>query len=142
MATWHHQNPSRRDKEYFVSIIGAYIGLSPGESPPQEGYDNIQEGYYRGRTPEGLDVYFMGEDTGEGPPEDAQVYLYWEPKVVAVWNDEEAENGEDREVTDGSDVEQRDEAVPAESGVGAGEGSEGDGDVPASRAEGQPEEAE
>lgn len=126
-----------------MSIVGAYIELRPGETPPDGYYDNIQEGYYQGRTPEGLDVYFMGEDTGEGPPADAQVYLLWEPRVVAVWNDEEEiENGEDREDADGSDVEQRDEEVPAESDEGAGEGGADPGDSRGFGAEGGDEEVE
>lgn len=126
-----------------MSTVGAYIELKPGDTRPDWDYDNIQEGYFYEKTPEGLDVYFTGEETEEGPPDSAQVYLYWEPRVYAVWNDEEGiENGEDREDADGSDVEQRDEEVPAQPDLGAGEGGEGDGDVPAPGAERGSEEVE
>ena len=63
-------------------------------------------------------------------PDNAQVYLVWSPQVIAVWNNEDGiENGEDREDTDGSDVEQRDEAIATQFDLGTGEGGEGDGDV-------------
>lgn len=123
-----------------MSIVGAYIELRPGEDPPFHSFSCWVEADFHGKTSERLEVSW--EPREEEIPANAQVYLAWEPRVYAVWNEEEIENGEDREDTDGSDVEQRDEEVPAESDLGTGEGGEGDGDVQPPGAAGGSEEAE
>lgn len=105
-----------------MSIVGAYIEIHK-ESNFHWGADEPHvEGQFYGKNPGGLEVEWAGDD----PPAHAHVYLYWEPKVVAVWSEEEIIDGEDREGTDGSDVEQRDEAVPAEPDLGSGEGGLGE----------------
>lgn len=125
-----------------MSIVSAYVELPLGDNIHQGDHDNIQEGYFYGKTSEGLDVYFLGAEEGEGPPDSAQVYLVWEPRVYALWNDEGEENGEDREDADGSNPVERDEAVPTEPDLGTGEGGEGNGDVPAAETGGGAEAAE
>lgn len=75
-----------------MSEVGAYTEIAPGFSEPQwELWDNYHFGNYQGRGSWGLNVSWLG---GIDPPENAQVYLVWEPRVYAVWNDEEVENGE------------------------------------------------
>lgn len=113
-----------------MSTVGAYIELRPGENPPFHSFSCWVEADFLEKTSEGLEVSW--EPREEEVPASAQVYLAWEPRVYAVWNDEEEiEHGEDGEDADGSDVERRDEEVPAEPDLGAGEGGEGDGDVQA-----------
>lgn len=123
-----------------MSVVGAYIELKPGETPPEGEPFLVQEMEFLEKTSEGI-VVASGYPE---PPEGAQYYLYWVPKVIATWveEQEEIENGEAGEDADGSDVEQRDEEVPAEPDLGVGEGGAGDGDLPAAGDEGQPEETE
>lgn len=122
-----------------MSIVGAFIEIQPGHTEPNWfDWENVVTGKFNSKGSWGLNV-----DWSSPVPDDTQVYLVWSPQVIAVWNDEEEiENGEDGEDADGSNPVERDEAVSAESDLGAGEGGEGDGDLPAAGDEGQPEEAE
>lgn len=111
-----------------MSIVGTYTEIQPGHTKPSWlHWENFVTGRFNSKGSWGLDV-----DWSAPVPDNAQVYLVWEPKVVAIWNDEEEnENGEDREDTDGGNVEQRDEAIATQFDLGTGEGGEGDGDVQA-----------
>lgn len=122
-----------------MSSVGAYIEITPGHTEPDWfNWENFATGKLGSKGSWGLDV-----DWSTPVPDNAQVYLVWSPQVIAVWNNEDGiENGEDREDTDGSDVEQRDEAIATQFDLGTGEGGEGDGDVSAPGAEGRPEAAE
>ncbi len=138
-----------------MSNVGAYIELNPGEGLPLDSSHWWAEAAYLGKTPEGLQVSW--DPTSPEPPENAQVYLVWEPRVYAVWegvtetehggevtNIEQGggENGEDREDADGGNLVERDEAVSTESDLGSGEGGAGDGDVPAAGTGGEAEAVE
>ena len=124
-----------------MSTVGVYIELKPGEDPPFHSFSCWMEADFHGKTPNGLEVSWDPRE--DEIPASAQVYLAWEPRVYAVWNnEEEIENGENGEDADGSDVEQRDEAVPAEPDLSIGEGGERGGDVQAPGAAGRIEEAE
>ena len=124
-----------------MSTVGAYVELKPGEDPPFHSFSCWMEAGFHGKTPNGLEVSWDPRE--DEIPASAQVYLAWEPRVYAVWNnEEEIENGENGEDADGSDVEQRDEAVPAEPDLSIGEGGERGGDVQAPGAAGRIEEAE
>lgn len=112
-----------------MSIVTAYTELLPGQAPPLHLESRWEEGEYRDRSSAGLEVVNW---SGEYPA-DAVVYLVWEPRVYAVWEDEIGdENAEGGEDTDGDYPVERDEAVLAEPDERLGEGGAGDGDVPAS----------
>lgn len=107
-----------------MSIVTAYTELLPGQAPPFHSESRWEEGEYRDKSSAGLEVVNW---SGEYPA-DAVVYLVWEPRVYAVW--EEEDNDEDGQDPDGSYPVERDEAVPAEPDERLGEGGSGDGDVP------------
>lgn len=75
-----------------MSIVGAYIELKPGEDPPFHSFSCWMEADFHGKTPNGLEVSW--EPRENEIPASAQVYLAWEPRVYAVWEEGE-ENGED-----------------------------------------------
>lgn len=85
-----------------MSTIGAYIELRPGEDPPFHSFSCWMEADFHGKTPNGLEVSW--EPREDEIPASAQIYLAWEPRVYAVWNDEE-------EIEDGEDGEHEDDAL-------------------------------
>lgn len=120
-----------------MSIVSAYVDLPKWDTLPGPDSAFIAEGDIFTRTEDGLDVSWLEGD----PPNGAQVYVEWTPRVYAVW-EEEDESGEGREDSDGSNPVERDEEVSAEPDLGSGEGGEGYGDVPAAGTGGEDEAAE
>lgn len=68
-----------------MSTVGAYIDTGQGSNFHWGSDEPYVEADFLGKTSEGLEVEWRGDP----PPDRAQVYLYWEPKVVAIWNNEE-----------------------------------------------------
>lgn len=100
-----------------MRVVTAYVDLPKGELPPYDGGQPVQWGEYVGNTPEGLQV-----EWGVEPPEASQVYLYWEPRVVAIWDEEEIEDEY------GIEVEQSGQGDSEEADGGTGQGGEGAGE--------------
>lgn len=100
-----------------MSNLGAYIEIPPGHTEPDWfEWDNYSTGDFNSKGSWGLDA-----DWTITPPEGAQVYLVWEPQVIAVWNDEEEiEDGEDGEHEDDALTGLGDEEVAPESDEGGG----------------------
>lgn len=101
-----------------MSIVGAYVELSPGEAPPLHPNSCWAEADFYGKTTDGLEVSWEPRE-GEIPA-NAQVYLAWEPRVYAVWEEEEIENGEDGDHEDDSFSGPGGEEVAPESDEGSG----------------------
>lgn len=77
-------------------------------------------GEFNGKSDAGLEVTWKGSE----PPENAQVYLYWEPRVVAIWEEEK------KDESDGTEVEHTGSQGSEEPGVGSGEAGSGVGEEP------------
>lgn len=71
-----------------MSNVGAYIDLPKWESAPMHGFSCWAEGELNSKGSEGLDVTWW-----DSFPEGSQVYVEWTPRVYAVWEEEEIENG-------------------------------------------------
>lgn len=102
-----------------MSTVGTFIEIQPGHTEPNWGqWPNLLSGHLVSKGSWGLDVNWLA---GEDPPEDSQVYLIWEPRVVAVWNnEEEIENGKDGEHEDDALTGLGDEEVAPESDESSG----------------------
>lgn len=100
-----------------MSTIGAYIEIPPGHTEPNWfDWDNFATGRFNSKGSWGLDVEW-NDPVSDNP----QVYLIWEPRVVAVWNDEEEiEDGEDGEHEDDALTGLGDEEAAPESDEGSG----------------------
>lgn len=69
-----------------MTTVGAYIELKPGEDPPLHSFSLWTELDFYNKTSEGLEVSW--EQLEGEVPENAQVYLAWEPRVYAVWEED------------------------------------------------------
>lgn len=94
----------------MTQLISAYTELEKGHPVPLTGLeDEVIQGHLIGYGPEGLEVQWFDD---EDVPSNAQVYIAWERKIVAVWNEET--DGEDGNSEDGSEVWTGGEANPQE----------------------------
>ena len=75
-----------------MSNVGAYIDLPKWENAPLHDFSHWEKGDINTRGPEGLEVTWE-----ENVPKGAQVYIEWTPRVYAVWEEEEIENGNGNE---------------------------------------------
>lgn len=73
----------------------AYVELLPGESPPWHSLSCWEEGTYQGKSESGLEVSWPDDSE---IPNSSQIYLVWEPKVYAVWEEENDEESNGTEV--------------------------------------------
>lgn len=103
-----------------MGIVSAYIELPPGPRLEVDPNNLSVEGFYIRKGEEGLHVEWRGDD----PPAHARVYLNWEPRVVAIWEEEK------KDESDGAEVEHAGSQDSEEPGVGSGEAGSGVGDEP------------
>lgn len=113
-----------------MSIVSAYTDLPKGESAPITEQNLWGEGELNSQGPEGLDVSWW-----DSIPDNAQVYVEWAPRVYAVWEEEEIEDGH------GTESEQPGQGDSEEADGGTGQGGEGAGEGSEERPE-EPEPAE
>jgi len=84
-AGYSTRNTRNNEGDFMINVTeGAFIELPKGESPPFHSLSRCEEGTYREFSPEGLEVSWPDDSE---IPNSAQVYLTWEPKVYAVWED-------------------------------------------------------
>lgn len=97
--------------------VGAYIDLPKWESTPLHEGTRWVKGSINTQSSEGLEVTWAGE-----PPEGAQVYVEWTPRVFAVWEEEEIEDDDGTETESaGSEPVEELDAEPGQPGDLAGE---------------------
>lgn len=94
-----------------MSIESAYTEINKDSNFHWAEDSPYLDGDYLGRSDEGLEVNWGGSE----PPNNAQVYLYWEPRVVAIWEEEK------KDESDGTEVEHAGSQDSEEPGVGSGE---------------------
>ena len=75
-----------------MSNVGAYIDLPKWESTPLHEGTRWVKGSINTQSSEGLEVTWEGDF-----PEGTQVYIEWTPRVFAVWEEEEIEDGDGNE---------------------------------------------
>jgi len=100
-----------------MTVVGAYIELKPWETAPLNHQSLWAEGEVHEKTDEGIDVTWWDEF-----PPGAQVYVEWNPRVYAIWEEEDVEHGTETEPAGQDDPEEPDEGSGS-SGEGAGEES-------------------
>lgn len=103
-----------------MSIVSAYTEINKLSDIQWGEDDPYLDGDYLGKSDEGLEVNWGGSE----PPNNAQVYLYWEPRVVAIWEEEK------KDESDGTEVEHTGSQDSEEPGVGSGEAGSGVGEEP------------
>ena len=103
-----------------MSIVSVYTEVDRFAKRAGWGENPYVTGQYQDKTDSGLEVTWNGSE----PPENAQVYLYWEPRVVAIWEEEK------KDESDGTEVEHTGSQDSEEPGVGSGEAGSGVGDEP------------
>lgn len=100
-----------------MSNVGAYIDLPKWESAPITEQNLWGEGELNSQGPEGLDVSWW-----DSVPDNAQVYIEWTPRVFAVWEEEEIEDGDGNEAESaGPNPDEEVDEEPGQPGDFAGE---------------------
>lgn len=103
-----------------MSIVSAYTEWDKFTNFHWDGSDPYLYGEYLNKSDSGLEVDWGGSE----PPENAQVYLYWEPQVVAIWEEE------NKDESDGTEVEHTGSQDSEEPDNGGGEAGGGVGEEP------------
>lgn len=90
-----------------MTTVGAYIELKPWETAPLHSLSCWAEGELEGKTLDGIEVTWW-----DSYPEGAQVYIEWNPRVYAVWEEEnEGSNGVEVGGTGEDDAQESDEGA-------------------------------
>lgn len=100
-----------------MSNVSAYVDLPKGEFAPITENHNWAEGELETQGPDGLEVTWW-----DAHPEGAQVYIEWNPRVFAVWEEEK------KDQSDGTEVEHTGSQGSEEPGNGSGEADGGVGE--------------